>query len=843
MNTNSPRSRLILTKIFSIFLLPFLCLAPTLADGVLADEIDEEVMGLNEVRSLVSQSKWEAALTLAIKELEYTPSNPELLALASQCCESLGKKDNSLWYATLSIDAYRNAPSESDKPAKTKADLPETKALQEKIAKIDPLHEEANGLLDAYAATLLDLSKTCKSKGYYVNAVDLLSLCKGTGLTLEAQKELEKIFRKKGAEQSLIASGMDISIPKKKNSSKRLAAHDRKHRNWDNAEKVKKPNYTVVTNMGSELAHSVANAMEQMNLFYRKVFDHKTRGGGTARLTLHIYNDRKEFDQHEGDNPPSVRGFFSPRENKVATYNPASDGRSGSALWSTLFHEASHQFTEMISPGNIIPGWLNEGTASYFEGARLLPSGFVQTNLIPEGRLRNLRAILDRGEPSIKTVLSFLERGSYPGSYYPVGWGLVYFIHNYENDASERVFLRPYQKFIKSYKSGGKHDTFKRFEEIFIKKARISEIKSFEQFEETFKKWIYELHDLYFGPAEKATLLVKKARKQRDHKKYEAALETYQWALQKRPDDLVAAFERAEVLNLLKKRKDESLFSYRRAIGSARAITTPDRPLDLRPDLTANTLADRCIERIQKLDSSVALDTAAADAGFVAKVSEMAKKYQDLKLPRRAAHFVNVGNRMIGGHRDLIALKESVMKENQIETRRWKRLPFSADSEKWSGGDGWTQIDRDSITGKSDFPKITFFTEPFEGDFRYELNARPLGKFEGSSMLGCVFGANATSPEKILVFVSNGAFLAKLKTDEDGNPGGLEILGSWRGQVVKEDSNDVKIAVDVKGNKTRFFLNDEFLFDHDLPLDESEGLVGLIVQNSEVTFSDPRVLN
>ena len=88
---------------------------------------------------------------------------------------------------------------------------------------------------------------------------------------------------------ALLNSGMDVPVRKRSRLPlARLAKHNARHRLWKNAERIKSPNYTVRTNAGHELAVAVSQAMEQMNRYYRQVFQHKTRGGGTARCEISI---------------------------------------------------------------------------------------------------------------------------------------------------------------------------------------------------------------------------------------------------------------------------------------------------------------------------------------------------------------------------------------------------------------------------------------------------------------------------------------------------------------------------------------------------------------------------
>ena len=433
--------------------------------------------------------------------------------------------------------------------------------LQRRLSPSDPA-AFPRPVLDA-AESAVDAAKLCARRKMYANACDIYSCLVGGPQDAVARRELTKLKRSRAAVEAMLECGVDIQadgLPVPEFS-------DPPARPFVDAWVHKSDNYTVETNIGEDFAAQVAAAMEQMNRQYRKVFQHKRRGGGTARCTIRVYASRAGFEAHEGGHKKTVRGFYSHSKLLVATYDPRSDGRDFDYLWSTLFHEASHQFTRMISTGTI-PGWLNEGTASYFEGARLLPTGRVSFNGIPGGRLRALVAGFGRGGPPLVDVLSYFEPGSYDVSYYPVGWGLVYFMHNYEDEESERVYLPLYRKYLKTYKSGGKHDPVERFVEYFIEKADQPDVANLEEFDARFRSWIAELHDQWRGGRSGQSKLLAKARKQRDDGALEAAVETYAWIIENGSQFAEVWLEYADVLAELD-RADGALLAYRRAYGVA----------------------------------------------------------------------------------------------------------------------------------------------------------------------------------------------------------------------------------------------------------------------------------
>ena len=55
-------------------------------------------------------------------------------------------------------------------------------------------------------------------------------------------------------------------------------------------------------------------------------------------------------------------------EFEVFGYDPRAFGRPLDGLWSTLWHEASHEYMGLVTQDRVAPLWINEGMSSYFEG-------------------------------------------------------------------------------------------------------------------------------------------------------------------------------------------------------------------------------------------------------------------------------------------------------------------------------------------------------------------------------------------------------------------------------------------------------------------------------------------
>ncbi|MBI5435149.1 MAG: hypothetical protein HZA52_20105 [Planctomycetes bacterium] len=781
---------------------------------------------------LAKDGKKEEAFAKMLEALERAPDDATVLQLAASYAHDAGRDDEALWYARLALERLP--------PGKDGAKLVEP--LTKLLASLDPLSAAPGAPpappmpTDAWAAALLDLAKTSSGRKLWVNAVDLLSRLEATSLGDKAAAELGKIYANKAAVAVLLDSGLAVPLKAKrtKKTPEQLAKEDAKHATWETRWKLKGDNYTLESDMNLETVEAMAAAMEQMNRFYRKVFHVKERGGDTARVTIKLYRHRKEFDQHEtmGSGPisPSVRGFFSPSELKVATYDHRTDGLGLSFTWSTLFHESSHQFTSLIS-ADLVPGWLNEGTASYFEGARLLANGTIETNLVPEGRLRALKASLDatetssRGDqPTLKDVVSYYKPGSYEGSYYPFGWGLVYFLHNYEDANCVRPYVPLYQDYVASYKTGGKHDSFERFCEFFIARAKQPGIETFGQFETVWRRWIVELHGLYFGPPERADELIARARRQRDAKQSENAIESYRWALRKRPNDALANVELAELFAAAKD-KDRALYHYRAALGSLAAVADREATVP-GGEQTVGALEAKLVA----LDRDFAAALAAARTKFAALVEERAKSYVEKGYPRAALTLLETADHVDGTSAARAELRDGITAETAVALERWRRLPLGADLAGWDASEAYSVKDGE-LVGKSAGLSSCQWNGELAPHYRFEVR---MVNDDRDGVWGVQYSVGANGTYLVGFFPDGHAQLVKLAEEQED----VGFLAPVEGL----DVGDFVFAIERFDDRFDFFVDGKKAGSRPATGDELAGGLGLFQQGAKVRFSDLRLL-
>lgn len=770
----------------------------------------------------------EGELAQAEAALEADPDSFELLDAASRAAQAAGKTDQALWYALL---AQRAQPAAATKDApKALADL------AARAAALDTLQGKGAAVLSEYQTALATAGAALAKKKMPVSAVSLLSRVEAGPSAEKAQADLDKLFADKKAVESLLDSGVDVPVkPKKKRKPEQVAKEDKKHETWDKAWEIKGDQYTVKTNMGLEFAEQVSSAMEQMNKFYRSFFRVKERGGETARVVVNIYRDRPEFDMFEKDGEgkskdPNVRGFFQSDLLRVVTYDPrAAHGDPLSSLWETLFHEASHQFTNITLPNGAEPVWLNEGTASYFEGARLLPNGTVQFNLVARERLEDLKVLLGMGKPTLEDTITYVTEGSYPGEYYPFGWGIVYFLHNYEDDKSKRPYVEPYKAFLASYKTGGKHEFKDRFVEYFVTKPKQPGIATFEDFEKRWKSWILELHDLEFGPPEVADKLIEMGRKQRKDGAIEPAEESFLRALRRRADDPVALVELGEVLEAQKK-PDAALTRYRRAFEVLRGVDDDSATLPGSDDLTAKDLLDVCAQRVARIDKAVADALAAADAKLLTAAPEAAKAYADAGLPHVALTFLADAEKLFGQPDAFADATAEIAKATGADVRRWRRVAIDPELTAWQAED-WTGADG-VLSATTEETVYAYVRQEPPSRYRYEA-VLDTTKIQQGGLALLVFGANDESLQLVGVNSQGIGLVAEL---EKGFKSKKPL------PTVKKDRRaDLKIAIEVRDDDAEFFFDDKSVAKIKYQPGELRGQVGVVLSTGECTVKDVRL--
>ncbi|MGD2017498.1 MAG: hypothetical protein PVJ89_05245 [Planctomycetota bacterium] len=785
----------------------------------------------------------------ARRALQQSPDDPKLLMDAAEAAFSEDDDDAALWYAEL-------ARLMAGDGREAKAVDKRLKALREEVGVELPSLGTASG---AYAKSIFQLAKLCQSAKLYANCADLLGGLEGTPYGEDAASRLEKLFKNKKALEAMLESGVPVKVStRQRRSAREIARIDAKHVEWDEAFELKGKNYTIKTNMGVEMAEAILSAMEQMNRFYRKIFDYKKGGGSMRRCEVRVWKTRDEFDAYNPGTGPTVGGFYSPSENSVSTYDPrTADGfmqQPIEELWSTLYHEASHQFTRMVWKA-LIPTWLNEGTASYFEGAAILPGGFVETNRIPESRLRNVvyqiggknpedPVGVDELDPALDAVdlwdvVTYFQPGSYPGSHYSFGWAMVYFCMNYENDSCERVYEPIYKDFMRSYTdSGEERNVGKRFKKYFVEEAELPGVESYEDLERRWQAWILELSRIEFGGPEQADVLIERARKQLEFDKLEYAVDSLRWALRKRPDDPLALRLLGETLTELKG-QDAALFAFRRLVAVGRAQADREAPLKHYDGTGAEAVAAG-LAGIKKVNRSLGEIMQDGYDAFVEDAVAEADGWVEAGYPRVALQSLTLASDVVGGEGALLARAAELRESAGVDIRRVRRLPVPEDLEGWERSGEWAAIaEEDGTTGlrcSGDYAEATFAEAPPK-TFLFEVDVlvEDLGDFP---VLGITFAGTVAGSKSYVRLGKSGRAGILDYDDQTGRP---TFAPQFKAKSRMKAGETFTMGIDVGLNAARFLIDGKEVGKIEGSPSSFAGRLGLMTTGTPVRFLNPRL--
>ncbi len=656
-----------------------------------------------------------------------------------------------------------------------------------------------------------------------------------------------------------------------------IREHDDKHRTWDERAKLERENYITYTDAGYEVLVRSAEAMEQMNAFYRVFFRYGTEehGGSVPRIGLNIFKNREEYLE-KGIGPPVEwsGGHFT--GNFVETYIPASGGFEG--MVGTLFHEAAHQFVSLATQA---VGWLNEGLASFFEGTRILPNGTVIMNMPATHRLIPLAERMEQGwmsshddglspddpgqtpttAPTFRIVLENKYRWGPP--WYAPTWGVVYFLYNYQDPIDGRfVYRASFQDFIN--KSGGRQGdgAVRNFEEVVLENPskpldierpedvlELALPRTVEELDEVWMEYCLDLRDELAGTIEVRRPYLQWGRYAYENKLPEVAKEHFEKGLVQTPDDIELLMAFADLLTEEFKNPDrasklvlEALhFMERQDLVDEKAVRDAERLL-AKLDKKQKTLIKVRAELAQEARALVARYQAAGLDSMVMDISW--RMANNLDLP------------------DLFVEYEAAVRRSGKSLSIWDLAYNEQDLEGWT-----TQGTDGSFKADGIFLDVEF-DEFEEGVYDYQfltLDRLTGGDFSMEAKLsvdagrvafaGFVFGQKGASTFHGLLYMpprmkaregtANSAYVDLMSSFGSGAP------KIWRHVPVAEParaSDTISetwrtMRLDVSGRVVDFYMDGELLSTHEFASREVlRGSFGLITGKGHCRFRDVRYL-
>lgn len=459
--------------------LPLLLALPLLGG---ASALQEEPDRLAAAKACAAALDWEGCARELLEDLKRRAGDAERHELYGRALLELGRRDEAAHHLDLAIARHESAG---------RVDL--VKALKPLLAKCDEYHDRRDKFLAKAAKLLIENAEQLFAQGHEDRALEVLvratPLARGE-LAARATTLRDKLAAARSElKLDAVEPGDDDSDAGDDGEPAELEEyfHDTEH-------------YTIRAHLEPKIVQRIGVLMEDLHRFYVQVyFDGDASQVAIPKATIQIHPTQERMAASGA--PPGASGYWSPGKRKVVAYDTRSDeGGTGSLDWmmEVLFHEASHQFTtmlEMKSQGRGVPTWMNEGTASFFEGAVAMADGRVLWPRAAQKRLDVLVHQLTTGAseprtPTVKQVVSFPGPGSYPAEYYTFGWGLAYFLLQYEDPAT---FEYAYRDLYARYRSQALLEgvePYKLFEALFTGPASPLQHANFDEFAAFWRQWI-----------------------------------------------------------------------------------------------------------------------------------------------------------------------------------------------------------------------------------------------------------------------------------------------------------------------------------------------------------------
>ena len=462
---------------------------------------------LDEARGHLENAKLVEARAAADRALERDAQHLGALLLLADITEQQGDRDASVHALHRWLDVYDGREGKQDKRRR--------QAVLDRLLLVDTEADAWEKLQKRYVDSLLTLGRKYRSKKDLLGALDIyrvvLSIAPGNPVAKRAMHSIRTTGGAEVAVEDVFAGG----DPTGGLSEEEIAAMDREHADWANAYTDATDNYRYRTNAGYLVLKTSAIAMEQMNRFYRRFFQFQEDGGKTPAIEIRIFKSRDEYLELGRSPAPWSAGHFI--GSAVETYTGGVNGKASVRdMYRTLFHEAAHQFVSMTGP--MVPGWLNEAYASFFEGCVILSNGTVKWNQAPPGRLFPLARRMEAGWMTEADIPSPQEGEDWPspdeappfrmvveGNYrwgppwYAPTWGVVYFLYNYRHEDGRPVYRDALHEYYRSFKRGRPKDPVAHFEELVLLASELSPVQGIDGLDEIWKAWILRLRDLETG--------------------------------------------------------------------------------------------------------------------------------------------------------------------------------------------------------------------------------------------------------------------------------------------------------------------------------------------------------
>lgn len=612
-----------------------------------------------------------------------------------------------------------------------------------------------------------------------------------------------------------------------------IAKHDEEHSEWEKHAVQETEHYTIRTNAGYEVLVIAATICEQLHHMYRDFYgvpmDREVR-----KVDVRIFASNAEFQDYAPEGMKTAGGYFAGKE--IVTFDT---GGNRGELWETLAHEASHQFTSLVSQG-WQPTWLNEGTATWFEGVRILSNGQVRRNLIP--RYSNRLGTFIRHSKSdeafsLATILTTKPGlSNYTGVHYSYGWALIYFLYNYSDPTGRLAFRETLQNYlVEGFTKQAEPDQHvSDFLERLIKPAKVPDITDLESFEKAWKAWIIRLDRISSGKESPIEAWMTTARLCANNKKLrKVADEFITRVLQRNPVHEEALSLGAQVAWKLKNR-DRAFDRFSRLLFVAGESKESLKRPEIKEARKRASSMDRKRFQLKSRKKKI-IETLIAHA----------HAYEEGGLPRRA---LQIAKRIdgFGTTPGQASMSDELMARHDISKARWSVLFNERDIREWDYAEEGSPfgVEGDELVGAFDEPdkglvvpyRVLFSRRKIDGDFTFSANVAEDPKTK-CRMIGICFGIKNPNDFMALVYFPRHGVLDLAEHSGDSwrlikrTNVGYWKKGSW-----------TEALIEVKNGKARLqFKGKEPFKNQGLTAEQLTGSIGLLVGGGKARYRHLRL--
>lgn len=593
------------------------------------------------------------------RALERDAQAPAAWAMRARWAEAVGETDERIYslHKELALRLSQGAPKK------------QTKALRKTLESVDPLAKRYLDLSTGFVDRLLDLAQAYHKAKRPHSAIRVYQQVLALDPEhAEAAKAIEEISAAPDPTLAETAKPKDLLADV---SVQWIREFDTKHKLWDERARLERPNYTTYTDAGYEVMVRCAEAMEQMNAFYRVFFRYgHDDGKAVPRINLNIFREKDTYLE-KGIGPPVdwSKGHFTGGAVEVWIGSSGFDSMTG-----TLFHEAAHQFIGLAT--NAV-GWLNEGLACFFEGCRIQSNGTVLMNMPASGRLFSLAGRMDKGwmkdaadgidkadpsksrPPKSPTFRILIENDyAWGPPWYAPTWGVVFFLYNYQDPVDGRfVYRDAFRTFIDA--SGGRKGAkaVENFEEVVLahpkpltkslrksKEVTVQLPTTVEELDPVWKTWILALREEQRGRSKVQRPFLDWAHFAIERKDLIAASEHFERGLREAPRDVDLLVEFADLLAGKLKNKDRATKLLHTAIAALESSPKPDEKRIAELDARLERL-DRSHRSLNRVHRSLERSARAIAESYLASKHYLMAMHvsaglgTNLRMPRMLAYF------------------------------------------------------------------------------------------------------------------------------------------------------------------------------------------------------------